>query len=84
MDVRYAEYNVIKQGGQQTFRFRGTWREYDRGVVQYDARGDLAMTSECIHPLTHSASAVAGRFQMRFRVPGENTILDLFYRREPE
>lgn len=83
VDVRYVEYNVVTVDGRRTMEIRLQTREYDRGVVAYDSRGDLAMTSEYISPLAHTAGAVAGGIQVRFRVPGENQILDLFYRREP-
>jgi hypothetical protein len=84
VEVRYAEYNVVTVGGQRSLQLRLTWREYDRGLVHFDARGDLTMVSEYVIPLSHTASAVSGGFEVRFRIPGEDTVLDLFYRRQPE
>ena len=85
VDIRYVEYAVVIVNGQRTsMHVRLHSREYDRGIVAYDSRGDLAMTSEYISPLAHTASPVSGGVQMRFRVPGENRTLDLFYRREPQ
>ena len=83
VDIRYVEYNVVTVDGRRSMQLRLQTREYDRGVVAYDARGDLTMTSEYISPLAHTAGAVAGGIQVRFRVPGDDQILDLFYRREP-
>lgn len=84
VSIRYAEYNAVTVNGRRELHLRRTSREYDRGVVQYDARGDLLMTSEYISPLSHTASAAVGGFQMRFRIPGTDSILDLFFRREPK
>ncbi|MES2521243.1 MAG: Ig-like domain-containing protein [Gemmatimonadota bacterium] len=83
MDIRYAEYNVVLQNGQRNLQLRTTQRSYDRGVVAYDSRGDLQMTSEYISPLSHTAAPVTGGMQVRFRVPGDDDVLELFYRREP-
>lgn len=83
VDVRFVEYNVVTVDGRRTMQVRLHTREYDRGVVAYDQRGDLAMTSEYTSPLAHTAGAVAGGIAMRFRIPGDNQVLDLFYRREP-
>jgi len=85
LDIRYAEYNVITApGGQRTLELRLTSREFDRGIIQYDARGDLSMISELISPLSHTASPTSDGFLVRFRIPGDDEILDLLYRRVPE
>lgn len=83
VDIRYAEYNVYTNAaGRRIYELRRTWREFDRGLVQYDGRGDLLMTSEYIWPLQHTAIAGTDGFNVRFRVPGDNQYLDLKYRRE--
>lgn len=82
INVRYAEYLVTGPAGARTYTLRLAWREDDFGVVEYDARGDLRMLSEYISPLQHSASGVSGGIQVRFRIPGDDTWLDLYYRRE--
>lgn len=84
VSIRYAEYNAVTVNGRRELQLRRTSREYDRGIVQYDARGDLLMTSEYISPLSHTASPATGGFQMRFRIPGTDSILDLYFRREPK
>ena len=84
LDIRYAEYRVITMNGQRSLQLLRTFREYDRGLVAYDSRGDLQMTSEFISPLSHTASAISGGFDVRFRIPGTDEMLDLFYRREPK
>lgn len=84
MDIRFAEYNAATVNGRRTLELRLVTREYDRGVIAYDPRGDLLMTSEYIHPLAHTASPISGGFQVRFRIPGTDEIRDLFYRREPK
>lgn len=83
IDVRYAEYNVRMVNGAKTLELRYLSREYDRGIVDYDARGDLAMTSEYVWPLSHVASPLSGGVQVQYRIPGSDEKLDLFYRREP-
>ncbi len=84
LNVRYATYSVSFKDGQKVLRLVGTSRERDYGQLQYDASGDLVMTSEYIAPLVHTASAVTGGVRLVYRVPGDDVIRDLFYRREPE
>lgn len=81
MVVRYEEYAVHWEGGQRVAVPRTAWNEYDRGVVGYDARGDLALTSEYISPLHHRAAPSPGGLTVDFRLPGTDLRLDLFYRR---
>lgn len=81
MAVRYEEFAVHWQGGQRVLVPRTTWNEYDRGVVGYDARGDLDMTSEYISPLKHRGAPSPGGLAVDFRTPGTDLRLDLFYRR---
>lgn len=83
IEVRYAEYRVIDANGARGLQLVTTSREYDRGVVAYDSRGDLMMTSDYISPLAHTASPENGGLRVRFRIPGSDEYLDLFYRREP-
>ncbi len=80
--VKYAQYHVTGPADARTYTLRATWKEADFGVVEYDPRGDLRMISEYISPLSHSASGVSGGMQVRFRIPGDNSYLDLLYRRE--
>ena len=84
VDVRYAEYNVRTVNGTRVYELRHTSRERDFGVVQYDARGDLLMTSEYYAPLSHSAIPDASGFTVRYRVPGSDEYLTLRYRRVAE
>lgn len=81
MRVRYEEFAVYHEGGQRVEVPRATWSEYDRGLVGYDARGDLAMTSEYISPLHHLGEPSPGGLAVQYRVPGTDLRLDLFYRR---
>lgn len=80
--VRYAEYKVTGPAGARTYELRLNSKEQDFGVVQYDARGDLQMTSEFIYPLSHTAQGVSGGMQVRFRIPGGDTYLNLLFRRD--
>lgn len=82
ISVRYAEYKVTGPAGARTYELRLTSKEQDFGVVQYDARGDLRMTSEFISPLSHTAQGVSGGMQVHFRIPGGDTYLDLLFRRD--
>ncbi len=84
VQVGFTTYQVTTVNGQRSLQPVGTTREYDHGVVEYDARGDLVMTSERIGPLRHTATPLSGGFRMAFRVPGDDLVYDLFYRREPE
>lgn len=79
--LRHEEYDVRFVDGQRTATLRLAWNEYDRGTVDYDAAGDLAMTSELIAPLHHRSVPVAGGFIVDFRIPGSDDRLELFYRR---
>jgi hypothetical protein len=82
VDIRYAEYNVRTVNGTKVYELRHTSREQDFGGVQYDARGDLLMTSEYISPLSHTAIPDAAGFSVRYRIPGTDEYLNLLYRRE--
>jgi len=81
VELRYEQYHVTGPQGNRTRTLRMTSREYDRGIVEYDARGDLQMTSEYIFPLNHTALSVAGGMDMRFRIPGDTAVLNLHFRR---
>lgn len=79
--VRYEEYDVRFVEGERTATLRLGWNEYDRGTVDYDASGDLGMTSELVAPLYHRSIPLAGGFLVDFRIPGSDERLELFYRR---
>lgn len=80
--IRFEEYDIRLVGGERLATSRLTWNEYDRGTVDYDAAGDLSLTSELVAPLHHRAVPVAGGFRVDFRIPGSDTQLELFYRRQ--
>ncbi len=84
LNVRYATYGVTFVDGQKVLRLIGTSRERDHGQVQHDSRGEMVLTSDYIAPLVHTASPVTGGVRMAYRVPGDDVIRDLFYRREPD
>jgi hypothetical protein len=42
------------------------------------------MESEYTVPVTHTASVSSSGFTVRYRIPGSDIILSLFFRREPE
>jgi hypothetical protein len=84
LEIKYAEYRVTMVNGQKRMDLLILQREYDRGIVSYDSRGDLQLTSEYISPLAHTAAAISGGLQMHFRIPGTDDYLDLFFRREPD
>jgi hypothetical protein len=83
VSIQYAEYNVRTVNGTKVYELRHTSREQDFGAVQYDARGDLLMTSEYISPLSHTAIPDATGFSVRYRIPGTDQYLNLRYRRFP-
>lgn len=82
IDIRFAEYRVTGPVGQRNYVFLMSTHERDVGTVQRDARGDLLLTSTYVYPLQHTASSESNGMRLRFRVPGDNTILDLLYTRE--
>ncbi len=80
--VRAVEYAVRDIGGRRDMQVRARMGEYDRGLVSTRA-DDLLFTSEYISPLSHTARTDARGVRVRFRVPGDDELLDLYYRREP-
>jgi hypothetical protein len=83
LDVEYAGYRVIQSGGtvrrELVARIRG---QFDRGLVTVAANGSLSMVSEIIGPrLEHTAAPGPDGYLVHYRIPGEDTFLDLEYRR---
>lgn len=78
--IRYVEYLVTGPEGQRRYVIRNAWSEHDRGLVTRDARGDFVYTSEYIYPLQHTGIADGTGVQMRFRIPGDDTHLQLAFR----
>jgi hypothetical protein len=83
-EIHYAEYAVSTVGGQRRMELRAAWDDRDRGLVHYDARGDLALTSEVVWPLSHVASGILNGFSMQYHLAGTDDVLSLFFRREPQ
>lgn len=80
--LRYREYAVVDDGAGGTTRLpRLGWLERDWGIVEYDALGNLAMTSELTAPVAHVARVEPAGFAMRYRIPGGDSYLELFFRR---
>jgi Bacterial Ig-like domain (group 2) len=79
--IRYVEYVVTGPVGQRTYVRRNAWSENDHGLVTLDARGDYVFTSEYIHPLQHTGIPDGNGVQMRFRIPGSDTHLQLAFRK---
>lgn len=82
--IRFAEYNVTMVNGRREMQLRYVNMERDRGLVAYDARGDLRLTSEIVYPLSHAASPISGGMQMTYRFGGSDETMHLFFRREPQ
>jgi hypothetical protein len=83
LDVRFSQYHVIRTGNTVTRELRFQQREFDRGLVTVDANGNLSMLSEFIGPrLEHTAALEPDGFLVHFRIPGEDSFLDLRYRRQ--
>ncbi|MBC8088593.1 MAG: Ig-like domain-containing protein [Phycisphaerae bacterium] len=83
LEMRYGQYNVVTVNGQKQLHPRHFSREHDHGSFQYDARGDLQMTSQYIFPLSHVGSAISGGIEVKYRIPGTDEYQWLFFRREP-
>jgi len=80
IDVRYTQYHVIRDGETVTRVPRFAQREFDRGLVTVGADGRLDMESEYIYPLAHTAVPDADAYIVHFRIPGDDSFLDLRYR----
>jgi hypothetical protein len=85
LDVRFSQYRVTRTGDTVQRELRFQQREFDRGVVSVEANGNLAMLSEFIGPrLEHTAALQPDGFLVHFRIPGDDSFLDLRYvRRAP-
>jgi hypothetical protein len=84
LDVHYSQYHVIRTGNTVTreLRLQGA-REFDRGLVTVVANGSLSMLSEFIGPrLEHTAALEPDGFLVHYRIPGDDSFLDLRYRRQ--
>jgi hypothetical protein len=83
LDVRFSQYRVTHVGNTTQRQLRFQQREFDRGVVTVGANGSLSMLSEFIGPhLEHSAALEPDGFLVHFSVPGDDSFLDLRYRRQ--
>jgi hypothetical protein len=82
VDVRFSQYRVIRTGNtvQRELRFQS--RQVDHGVADVRTNGDLAMTSELVSPLTHTAALKPDGFLVHFRIAGDDAAVDLQYRRQ--
>jgi len=83
LDVEYSVYRLIGSGDmverELVLQSRG---QHDAGVVTVGANGSLSMLSELIGPhLEHSAMLLSDGYRVHFRIPGENSFLDLTYER---
>jgi hypothetical protein len=82
LDVRYSQYHVVRTGDTVSRELRFQQREFDRGLANVGTNGNLAMTSEFIFPLDHTAAPQPDGFQVHYRIPGSDSFLDLRYRRQ--
>jgi hypothetical protein len=85
--LHYAWYEAtVDAGGQKHLRFIAAVDIDDHGTVQYDARGDLIMSSQVMPVITHTAGAEHGGFAMRYRFIANHAVppTTLFFRREPK
>jgi hypothetical protein len=83
LSVRVSQYHVFRVGDtvQRELRLRFN-AEADHGIVTTNADGSLAMLSEFIGPhLEHSAEMTADGYLVHYHVPGDDSVLELAYRR---
>jgi hypothetical protein len=81
--VRFSQYHVIRTDNTVRRELRFQSREFDRGVVTVGANGNLSMLSEFIGPrLEHTAALQSDGFLVHFQIPGDDSFLDLRYRRQ--
>ena len=81
IEVRYTQYHVTRTADSVTREPRFAQREFDRGVFTAFENGSLVMTSEWIYPLVHTAAPEADGFLVHYRIPGDDSFLDLRYKR---
>ena len=83
LEVRYSQYRVVRTGDTVERQLRFQSGEFDRGLVTVGAGGSLSMLSEFIGPhLEHTAAREPDGFLVRYRIPGDDSFLDLRYRRQ--
>lgn len=84
IDVRYSQYRVIRTGNTVTRQLRFQVRgQFDHGVVTVGANGSLSMLSEFIGPhLEHTAAVQPDGLLVHYQIPGDDSFLDLKYRRQ--
>ena len=81
VDIKITEYNVITENGRVRREVRRVGGEFDRGIIDVAANRGLAMTSEYISPLAHTADVLSDGYLVHFRIPGDDTIWNVKYRR---
>ena len=81
IEVRYTQYHVTRTADSVTRVPRFAQHEFDRGVFTASENGSLVMTSEWIYPLVHTAAPAADGFLVHYRIPGDDSFLDLRYGR---
>ena len=83
LSVRYSQYHVTRTGDtvqrELRLRFNG---QVDHGIVTAGANGSLTMLSEFIGPhLEHAATLQSDGFLVHYQIPGDDSFLDLRYKR---
>lgn len=73
----YREYRVVDSGTGARLEPVLGWLDGDMGLVSVTASGALSLVSEIVYPLEHTAQHVGDSIRLRFRIPGEDTILTL-------
>jgi hypothetical protein len=85
--LHYAIYEVtLDDAGQRRLTFHFAEDITDNGAVQYDARGDLLMTSAKTESITHAAGVESAGFTMRYELVPNDAVprASFFFRREPK
>ena len=83
LGVSIMEYAVVTVDGVRTLLPRVAQPLYDRGIVTYDARGDLVLQSEIYASPPSAAAPVNGGIGLSYRVPGDDMVLRLWLERRP-
>jgi hypothetical protein len=85
LGVTYSIYRLVPDTdpAERTFVARIS-AQSDRGLVTAGSNGSLSMVSEVFGPhLEHTAAPQPDGYLVRYRIPGENAWLDLWYSRQP-
>jgi hypothetical protein len=84
VEVNYSVYRVVTSGTDVHREFLNRGSVTDHGLAVVKADGGLAMESEHVSPLNHTAAPLPDGYQLHFNLPGDDlaSAWDLTFRRD--